>query len=397
MNQGDPEYKNKKEGLPKLSLDNDKPLPQSPSQVHESHSMSSSTYLNSTPSQIGIPFPEMPNIDIEGDDVEDIYTPQQPVSPYGISHVSSWTSATSFDGEINKFFTDLVNESAENPELSLLILNHWNELSKSAPGHPGEILAEKLNSFSEESLSPTLLNQVFAQLDDIRTTIKSPVSACLFYQSCLVLYQKLPKSTLLGDCALDIFRESIITACTIIGNEIVDLYIKAVQLSVESEAFKKIEGRLIEIRKRFNSPSEQKLFECVVEYVDCQLSNTVIINHLAETVLSASRMNTNISDIEAAIKTKLQRFQEILLIVIANGIILENPQNYTDIVPHIEPNLVYLILCNIKPDEIQPEKIDYKLIDNFMNIHKCNLNLTHDDLLLKIENINIEEFESIQV
>ncbi|EAY02502.1 hypothetical protein TVAG_020550 [Trichomonas vaginalis G3] len=370
---------------------------QSPSHIKPNSSLTSSSFLNSSFSQLGIPFPDLPNYDDDEEHKRDVYNPQQHVSPYGISHVSSWTSATSFDGELQKFFTDIAKESSENPEISLLILNTWNELSKSAPGHPGEVLAAKLNELPEDSISPTLLNQCFAQLDDIRTTISSPISACLFYQSCLVLYQKLPKGTILGECALDIFRESIITACTKIGDEIVDLYIKALQLSSDSEIFKKIVNRLLEIRKRFSTPSQEKLYNCIIEYLDCQIANTVIINHLAESVLSATKMNTDIAEIELVTKTKLVRFQELLLIVIANNQILENPKEYNTLTPHIEPNLAYLMLCNIHPDEIQPEKIDYKLIDNFMTVHNVNLNVNHEDLLLKIENIEITDWDNIEI
>ena len=108
-------------------------------------------------------------------------------------------------------------------------------------------------------------------------------------------------------------------------------------------------------------------------------------------------MNTNISEIEAHTKIKLLKFQELILLVLANNAILADPKVYRDFAPHIEPNLAYLILCNIHPDDLQPEKIDYKLIERFMNTYKINLNVKHEDMLLKIENIEISEWDSIQI
>ena len=351
-----------------------------------------------TPVNLNVPFPDLSDDDSDlsqnnSEKDPNVYVPHSPE----LNAVSSWSSAGDFDHEVKRTVLEMVEENAVNPEIHIFIVNSWFELAKMKPGEPGIKLAEMLKKLPDEKLTPTALNQCFSQLDDLRTTIGTEESSILFYLSSLTLFQSVVDYPDIADCAYDLCIKSITTASKILGDPIYKLYCSSLELEHPNKKILEIAEELTKMRKEIVDKGGLFLYNCVVDAVDCQLANNSIINHLASTLSKAVHANTSISTIEAENHTKMKRFQQSLLVVIASDTILDGTDKFKELVPLIPPNLIYMILCNLKPDEMNPDKIDYKLIDRFMTQNNCNLSVSTNELLLHPENPAPDDLLSVAV
>ena len=205
---------------------------------------------NLTPVNLNSPFPDLSfsedNDSKLDENDDDIYQP--PPSPI-FTGAMIGSPLSEFDNDIKSTVLDLVEDNSINPEIHIFIVNQWFDLTKSEPGAPGIKLADLLNQLPKEKLSEIALNQIFDQLDDLRTTIKTQETAILFYQSSISLLKGVSNNSALLERCCDMCNKSISTASKIIGDPMFDIYKEALGLVQNSDRLSELSKQLMKTKE----------------------------------------------------------------------------------------------------------------------------------------------------
>ena len=289
-------------------------------------------------------------------------------------------SSDSFDEDITLQAIQLASQSSNQPKIDEFIVRNWFDLSKYRIGEPGFNLAKKLIDAKGRILNQKDLERVFSMLEDVRTTTKNEDSSIYFYSSTLTFYQNslviLKKNKEIISKAQDLCYSAMDTAASIICPFLKKMFLDSLKYEVGSKEFNEILNLVYKKMSKYNTESLQFLRDFIYDEFDCIMSNSVITDKIFLTVGSVVIANSAISDFETKLKTQFNRFRQVILTVIANDNILENPESCKDLVPLISPTFIYFIYCMIKPDDAQPNTLDYKKIDNFAR--KMNVNFQTD-------------------
>ena len=329
-------------------------------------------------------------------DEQDYYIPQ--------SNVSELSEDSAFDLDIAENIMKLSENNNSIKEVNAVIVNYWYDVTTSDIGVPAEKLTEELQKHSSNNLTKSVVENIFFQLDDIRTTIKTESGIFKFFVSCYRLFQYAindfnRRNEFLEQYMKKIVEKAIESAATIFGSKFVLYLSELMKHEIGTNIFNEELKNMKHIQSFFfsnvnNQKTEEMskfLFKNIIEYVDCAITNMIITNKLLVTLNEFVLANTNLSYIESEFDISLTKFRQALLVVMANEIILSDQNSLKELVPQIPSNFIYFLLCMLKPDESMTDFISYKKLEHFAHVNNCNFGMKCEEFLLHPNIIDIPE------
>jgi hypothetical protein len=276
-----------------------------------------------------------------------------------------------FDAAIIEQSVMLSVASSEFPAVEEVIVRHWYDLGKSKPGYPGFLLARELLK-----LPPGALPVIERWLRDLRSTIHDSDTAVAYFSACLCLAQSLHRLDRPQPIPASICQAALSKVTGIVAPQLQKLFMKSLGARPASPEFHAQVADFCRVISRFQTPSLLFLCGCIVDELDCLLSNAAVTQASLNSLSLVLAANTAASTFTTASKISLPRFRQVLLCVLAHDEILQNPRAVLELAPLIPPTFVYFLLCHVRPDEHLPDPLDYQRIEAFAK--EMNVNLSQN-------------------
>lgn len=308
-----------------------------------------------------------------------------------------------FDVDIAENIVKLTDDPNSIKEISETIVRYWYDVTKFEEGRPAKELISKFEQFDANELNKAKVLNIFNQLDDIRTSIKTEDSIFLFFVSALKVFQSVidSKSTRnepLEQSSKKLAEKSIESAAQIYGAKFVVFLSEAIKHEIGTPEFETNMREMKEIKNKLISKETQELksiavflFKNIILYIDCAITNMIITDRMIASLNEFVLANTNLSYIENEIGESFNNFRQALLVVMANETILADKEAMESLVPAIPVNFIYFLLCILKPDESMTEFISYKKLEHFAQVNHCNFGMKVDEFLLRPKLLDLPE------
>lgn len=286
------------------------------------------------------------------------------------------------ESEFNENILKLTENDDLPKEINEIVVKYWFKIDKHQQGEPGNILADEILKHKENPYSSQIVNKIFNQLDDIRTSIVAEENLLLFYNSALAFYHKMANNAQFSTMARKLTEKSVESAAKAFGGRIVVMISHILTLDMKTPEYNDVIAKLRELRDKFKEQKE--LYQNIVNFSDCAITNMIITDKLFNKIDEFIWANTNLTIIEDEIQLPFVHFRQALLAVVANQEILTNSNSLQELVPLIPPNFIYFMFC-------MQDFINYQQMEAFAQKHNLNFNMKCDDFLLKPQSIVIPE------
>jgi len=284
------------------------------------------------------------------------------------------SDSSSFEDDIDYNLNVLTGKYHENIEIDRVLKVFWIDIGNFNNGEPGSELAHVLNN---SKLDKDGFNEIFMFLNSFLTSITSEMTAFKFYQSSRELNSLLKPAFAHSERLL-------VQSQNYLVKMIASPIVNALAISIKSES---VSNQDLATKECFESMKTQYsndiiIFKAILHYIDCTISNSVLTDHLLETLSDYVIANTNLTNLESDIKIELPHFRQVLLVILAHDAILNDSSCYESLVPLIPPSFSFLIMCLLKPDSLNTKPIEYSLIENFAAQRGVKFNVRAEASLL---------------
>lgn len=282
--------------------------------------------------------------------------------------------------DLMKLFQIYANQNIKYKDANKIIAEYFFNLKKHKIGLPGFQLANYLNSIEISDITDNDSEEIYSQLDTIRTTIRDPEEALLFFYSALALNQTIRDCFKMQRFTKKVVLRSIETIYGIQGKFMVNKVKNILLSDPDDERLSGYISEFVDILKEYKTDSQRYLLKNLLDYVDCAISNLMVSQNFITDICDIIKANTCLSKLEAESEIKLPKFQQILLLLIAYEPILQGESSFYELVPLIPMNIAYLLLCSLRVQSLTSKKIEYFLLEKFAAKHRCDISNKSNDI-----------------